>query len=144
MFSRHKRMIAVLYLVADAMLALGSFALAHWVRSAVITPRALYPIRNYFWIVPLAILLWLGIGLMGGIYREIQEEKLIRAFRDPVKVAFWGTALLFAITFAFKFEFISRLLLGFYALIDLFAMVVFRLTARSLGDPLRRTFGGYR
>jgi len=144
MFSRYKRMIGVLYLVADAMLALGSFALAHWLRSAVITPQPLYPATNYLWIVPLAVALWLGIGLMTGIYREIQEEKPFRAFWDPLKVAFFGTALLFAITFAFKLEFISRLLLGFYVLIAFFAMVAFRLAARSLGDPLRRTFGGYR
>ncbi len=144
MFSRHKRMIGVLYLVADAALAVGSFALAHWVRSEIITPRPLIPLTNYLWILPLAVLLWLGVGLITGIYREIQEEKLFRTFWDPAKVAFFGTALLFAITFAFKLEFISRLLLGFYAVIDLFAMVAFRLAARSLGDPLRRTFGGYR
>ncbi|MCL5006478.1 MAG: sugar transferase [Acidobacteria bacterium] len=144
MFSRHKRMIGVLYLAADAMLALGSFALAHWVRSAVIIPQPFYPATNYLWIVPLSITLWIGIGLMTGIYREIQEEKLFRVFWDPFKVAFFGTALLFAITFALKLEFISRLLLGFYALIDFFAMMVFRLAARRLGDPLRRTFGGYR
>ena len=144
MFSRHKRMMGVLYLVADATLALGSFALAHWVRSEVITPRPFYPATNYLWIVPLAVALWACVGLMTGIYREIQEEKLFRTFWDPVKVAFFGTALLFAITFAFKLEFISRLLLGFYIVIDFFAMVVFRLAARSLGDPLRRTFGGYR
>ncbi len=144
MFSRYKRMIGVLYLVADALLALGSFSLAHWLRRAVITPQPLYPLANYLWIVPVAIALWLAIGLMTGIYREIQEEKLLRAFWDPFKVAFFGTVLLFAFTFAFKLEFISRLLLGFYVLIDFFAMLAFRLIARNLGDPLRRVFGGYR
>ena len=144
MFSRYKRLAGVLYLVADAMLAAASFALAHWVRSAVITPRGLYPIRTYFWIIPLAILLWVGVGLITGAYREIQNGKLFRAFWDPLKVAFFGTALLFAFIFAFKFEFISRLLLGFYALIDFFAMVALRLVARGMGNPLRRTFGGYR
>lgn len=137
-------MIGVLYLVADALLALGSFSLAHWLRRAVITPQPLYPLANYLWIVPVAIALWLAIGLMTGIYREIQEEKLLRAFWDPFKVAFFGTVLLFAFTFAFKLEFISRLLLGFYVLIDFFAMLAFRLIARNLGDPLRRVFGGYR
>ncbi len=144
MFSRHKRMMGVFYLAADAALALGSFALAHWLRSEVITPRPFYPATNYLWIVPLVVLLWAGVGLMTGIYREIQEEKLSLTLWDPLKVAFLGTALLFAITFAFKLEYISRLLLGFYALTDFFVMVAFRLAARSLGDPLRRTFGGYR
>jgi exopolysaccharide biosynthesis polyprenyl glycosylphosphotransferase len=51
---------------------------------------------------------------------------------------------LFATTFAFKLVFISRLLLALYAAILLLAMIAFRLAARRLGDPLRRTFGGYR
>lgn len=137
-------MMGVLYLLADATAALISFALAEWVRAELITPRPLYPVSNYFWIIPLVVAIWIGVGLTTGIYREIQEEKLLRVFWDPVKVAFLGTALLFAVTFAFKLQFISRLLLGLYAFIDLLAMVLFRLAARRLGDPLRRTFGGYR
>lgn len=144
MFSRHKRMIGILYLLADAALGLASFALAYWVRVRFITRQPFFPDPNYLWIVPYAIALWLFIGLATGTYREIQEEKLLRTFWDPVKVAFLGTALLFATIFAFKLVYISRLLLGFYAIIDLLAMVAFRLAARRLGDPLRRTFGGYR
>ena len=144
MFSRHKRMIGILYLLADAVLAMASFGLAYWVRAQFITPHPLYPDSNYVWIVPYAIVLWIGVGLATGSYGEIQEEKLLLTFWDPVKVAFLGTALLFATIFAFKLVYISRLLLGLYAIIDLLAMVTFRLAARRLGDPLRRTFGGYR
>ena len=143
MFSRHKKIISLLYLLADAVLALVSFGLAQWVRSRLITPRPLYPVSNYLWIIPLGVGLWIVVGLISGIYGEIQEEKLSRVFWDPVKVAFLGTALLFAVTFAFKLQYISRLLLGLYAVIDLSAMILFRLAARQLGDPLRRTFGGH-
>ena len=52
MFSRHKRMIGVLYLLADATLALASFALAYRVRLQFITPQPLYPDSNYLWIIP--------------------------------------------------------------------------------------------
>jgi exopolysaccharide biosynthesis polyprenyl glycosylphosphotransferase len=144
MFSRHKKMIGVLYLLADAALAAGSFALAYGIRSRFITRQPFYPDSNYFWIIPYAIALWIVVGFVTGSYREIQEENLLRAFWDPAKAAFLGTALLFATIFAFKLVYISRLLLGFYAIIDLLAMVAFRLAARQLGDPLRRTFGGYR
>jgi len=144
MFSRHKKMIGILYLLADATLAVASMGLAYWVRSRFVTPREFYADPNYVWIIPYAIGLWLAIGLATGTYREIQEEKLLRTFWDPIKVAFLGTALLFATIFAFKLAFISRMLLGLYAIIDLVAMVAFRLAARRLGDPLRRTFGGYR
>jgi exopolysaccharide biosynthesis polyprenyl glycosylphosphotransferase len=144
MFSRHKRMIGVLYLLADATLALASFKLAFWVRARFITPQPLYPDPNYLWIIPYAVGLWIVVGLVTGSYREIQEENLLRTFWDPFKAAFLGTALLFATIFAFKLGYISRLLLALYAVNLLLAMVAFRLAARRLGDPLRRTFGGYR
>jgi len=144
MFSRHKQMIGVLYLVADATLGLVSFALAYWVRARFITPQPLYPDSNYLWIIPYAVALWMVVGVVTGSYREIQEENLLRTFWDPIKAAFLGTALLFATIFAFKLIYISRLLLALYATILLLAMIAIRLAARSLGDPLRRTFGGYR
>ncbi len=137
-------MIGVLYLLADAVLALASFGLAYEIRSRLVTPRPLYPPSHYLWIVPLAVGLWIFVGLASGIYREIQEEDLRRAFVDPAKVGFTATTLLFAITFAFKLEYISRLLLGFYAALDLGAMILFRLVAWQLGTPLWRAFGGYR
>jgi exopolysaccharide biosynthesis polyprenyl glycosylphosphotransferase len=144
MFSRHKQMIGVLYLLADATLALASFALAYWVRARFITPQPLYRDPNYLWIIPYAIVLWIVVGVVTGSYREIQEENLLRTFWDPFKAAFLGTALLFATIFAFKLVYISRLLLALYAFILLLGMIAFRLAARRLGDPLRRTFGGYR
>ncbi len=144
MFSRHNRMIGVLYLLADALLALASFGLAYWIRSRLVVPQPLYPLANYLWIVPLAMGIWIGVGLGTGIYREIQEEALRRAFADPLKVGSISTTLLFALTFAFKLEYISRLLLGFYAVAALVAMILFRLLARRLGEPLRRNLGGFR
>src|SRR5579863_6229924 len=114
MVSRHNRVIGLFYLVVDGLLAVASFALADWIRSYLVTPRPLYPLSNYFWIVPMTVGLWMGVGIMTAIYREIREEELRRAFADPIKVGFIATTLLFAFTFAFKLEFISRLLLGFY------------------------------
>lgn len=144
MFAHHNRIISVIYLIADLVLALLSFVAAHWVRVAVISPRALIPLVQYFWIVPLSVSVWLGAGLVTGIYREIHEEQLSRAFLDPLKVFFSGTLVLFALTFALRREDVSRLLLGFYALVDLGAMVCFRLVARQVGDPLRRAVSGLR
>jgi exopolysaccharide biosynthesis polyprenyl glycosylphosphotransferase len=144
MFSRHDRIIGALYLAADALLALGSFWLAHWVRAHLVSPRPLYPAVYYLWIVPVTIGIWVGVGLALGIYREIREEELRRALVDPIKVGFISTTLLFAFIFAFKLEYLSRLLLGFYAALDLVLMVLFRLVARRLSEPLRRAFGGFR
>jgi exopolysaccharide biosynthesis polyprenyl glycosylphosphotransferase len=145
MFSRHNRVIGLFYLAVDAILALASFGLAYWVRlHGIISPRPLYQLSNYFWIVPLCAGLWVGVAIVLGVYREIREEELRRAFLDPAKIGFIATTLLFAFTYALKLDYISRLLLGLYASLDLAAMVLFRLAGRWFSEPLRRAFAGIR
>ena len=144
MFARHNRLIGALYLFADLVLVLVSFLLAHEIRSHIASLRPLYPLSYYPWIVPLIVSIWIGVGIVTGIYREIREEELRRSFRDPAKVGIISTTLLFAITFAFKVAFISRLLLGFYAVLDLILMTAFRLVARRFAGPLRRSVAGFR
>ncbi len=144
MFSRHNRLIGAIYLCADTLLALFSFWLAREVRSHLITPRPLYSLSNYPWIVPLAVGIWITVGLLAGIYREIKEEDLRRAFADPLKVGLMATVLLFAATFAIKFQYLSRLLLVLYAATDLVAMTLFRLVARGFAGALRRSLAGLR
>ena len=104
MFSRHNRMIGAFYLCADTLLAFISFWVAWEVRSLLIIPRPLYSLSNYPWIVPLSVGIWIAVGLLAGIYREIKEEDLRRAFTDPLKVGLIATVLLFAATFAIKFR----------------------------------------
>jgi exopolysaccharide biosynthesis polyprenyl glycosylphosphotransferase len=134
-------MIGTLYMLADAVLALASFWMAHVIRSRLTTLRPLYPA---YWIVPVAVGVWIVVGVAAGIYREIREGELGHAFLDPVKVGFISTTLLFALISALKLEYISRLLLGLFAAIDLVTMVSFRLLARHLGGAVRRWFGDVR
>src|SRR5438132_10440045 len=144
MFARHNRMICVLYVLADTLLAGASFWAAYGIRAHLHSVRALYPAVYYLWLTPVVTLTCAGVGLATGIYREIREEVLHRVFADPVKVSLISTTLLFAFISVLKAEYISRLLLGFYAVIDLVAMVLFRLLARRLSGRLRRAFAGWR
>jgi exopolysaccharide biosynthesis polyprenyl glycosylphosphotransferase len=144
MFSRHNRMIGAFYLCADLLLAFVSFWVAWEVRSFLITPRPLFSLSNYPWIVPLAVGIWISGGLLAGIYRDIKEEDLSRAFADPFKVGLMGTVLLFAATYAIKFQYLSRLLLVLYAATDLVVTTLFRLVARRFAGPLRRVLAGLR
>jgi exopolysaccharide biosynthesis polyprenyl glycosylphosphotransferase len=144
MFSRHNRMIGMLYMLADALLALASFWAAHVIRSRLTALRPLYPAYYYIWIVPLAVGIWIVVGLAAGIYREIREDELGHVFLDSLKVGLIATTLLFALISAFKLEYISRLLLGLFVVTNLLAMISFRLLARHLGGALRRRFGDLR
>jgi exopolysaccharide biosynthesis polyprenyl glycosylphosphotransferase len=144
MFSRHNRMIGVFYLCSDVLLALLSFWLAWEIRTYLITPRPLYSVSNYPWVVPLSVGIWILVGLLAGVYRDIKEEELRRAFTDPLKVALGAMITLFAATYAVKFEYLSRLLLVLYAATNLVAATLFRLVARRFAGPLRRSLAGLR
>ena len=144
MFARHNRMIGLLYMLADALLALASFWAAQAIRARLPGVRPFFPAYDYLWIVPVAVALCITVGAVTGVYRDIREEDLRRAFTDPLKVAAISATALFAITFAFRFAYISRLLLALYTATDLAAMVLLRLVVRHLGGALRRSVGGYR
>ncbi|MGH9397349.1 MAG: sugar transferase [Terriglobia bacterium] len=122
-------MMGVLYALADALLALASFWIAHLIRAHLASLRPLYPVAFYLWILPVMIVLWIGAGWAAGIYRDVHEGELRRAFLDPLKVAFFATLLLFALASVFRLEVISRALMGFYAVIEFLLMIAFRLAA---------------
>jgi exopolysaccharide biosynthesis polyprenyl glycosylphosphotransferase len=144
MFARHNRLIGIFFLVVDVLLALASFQLAIGIRSHLPGARPFFPLTNYPWFIPLTVLLWTGVGVAVGIYREVREDDLRRVFGDPFKVGVASTIVLFALTFALQLEFISRLALGIYALLDLFLMIAFRLVAWRFAEPLRRSVAGFR
>src|SRR5579863_4876126 len=129
MFARHHRIIGIFFVTVDFLLALSSFHLAFDIRSHLHAARNFYPLSSYPWYGLLCILLWLIAGFATGIYREVHEENLRRAFSDPLKTAVVATLLLFAATFALQLAYISRLLLGIYAILDFSFMVTFRLAA---------------
>ena len=143
MFARHNRLMGVIYLCADLLLALASFGVATEFRTHLVV-RPLYSPAHYPWIILLTVALWMGVAVASGIYRDVDEQDLRRTLGDPFRVGFASTLFLFAVTFAFKLEYISRLLLGLYALTDLFLMIAFRLVARRFGTALRGSVAGFR
>ena len=144
MFARHNRLMGSFFIVVDALLAVASFHLAVAIRAHLHEARAFYPLSHYPWFIPLAVLLWVGVGVAAGIYREVREEDLRRAFGDPLKIGIASTIILFALTFALQLEYVSRLALGIFALIDLLLMTVFRVVAWRFAVPLRRSVAGFR
>lgn len=129
MFSHQNRMMGVLYALADAILAIASFWIAHAIRAGIRGWRPLYPAAFYLWIVPVILVLWIGVAWVSGAYREPGEASLRRAITDPLKITFFATLALFAFISIFKIPFVSRSLLLFYAAVELFLMAAFRLAA---------------
>jgi len=145
MFSRQNRMIAVLYMLSDGLLALASYWFAYSARAHFFPHLRLFWFEPFYaWITPLIPVIWISVGLASGIYREIIEEDWRFVLWDPLKVWAICSLILFALTFAVKAEHISRLLMILFVATDLAAMIVFRLLTRKFGGALRDAFGGPR
>src|SRR5579885_1763906 len=111
MFSRHNQMMGVLYALADGVLAVVSFGLAHSLRLSLVSLRPLYSVSYYFWIFPFVVALWLATGWATGLYRDVEEQDWRRALGGTLEVGVSATVVLFAFIFAFNVEFFSQFLL---------------------------------
>lgn len=136
-------MLELLYAIADGVLALVSFWLAYEVRLRLYHLRPLFPVTYYIWVIPLAVGLWLIVGWVTGLYHA-EQEGVRRAIWGPVRVAVISTILLFALIFAFDWHYISRILLGLYAGIDLALMIALRLAAWRWRGRIASSVAGYR
>ncbi|MGH9468866.1 MAG: sugar transferase [Terriglobia bacterium] len=143
MFSRQARMLEVFYALADGVLALVSFWLAYAIRLRLGHLRPLFPVVYYLWIIPLIVGLWLAAGWLTGLYSS-RHEGVRRAVLGPLRVAVISTVLLFALIFAFDLHYISRILLGLYASIDLGLMILFRLAGLRWSGRVASSVAGYR
>ena len=133
MFAHREKAFKLFTGVGDGVVALAAFGLAYLLRASLDSLPELYPLRYYPWLVPLVVGLWLAVGFVLRTYREVGEASVERALVDPVKVFGLGTLVLFALTFALKLDYVSRLLLGLFAVFDLLLMVFLRLLLRKLG-----------
>lgn len=137
-------MMGVLYSLADGLVAVASFWLAHTIRLNLTDLRRFYPVSHYLWIIPLIVVLWTGAGWITGLYRDVEEQSLRQALAGTVKVCVAATVLLFAIIFVFKLEYISRILLVLYALVDFCLMLLLRLAADRWGGRFSASVAGFR
>ena len=134
MFTHRKKALQYFTIFGDGLISLASFALAYRVRLGLEFLPDLYPLQYYSWLVPLVVGLWLSVGFSLRLYRDMDDNGLGYVVGAPVRVAAVATPALFALTFALKLHYVSRLLLGMFAVFDLLLTVGFRLLMRVLDE----------
>ncbi len=144
MFSSENRLLRALYMALDGLIAVTSFWTAQAVRSRIPWIRGLFPIYNYVWILPLILFIWIAVGWANGLYTRALEARLLRVVPLLIKISIFSILLLFAATFAIHYEYLSRSLLGIFALFDLMGMIGLRILTAKWNEPLHRALGGYR
>ena len=134
MFTHRIKALQLFTVFGDGLVAIASFALAYRVRLSLEFLPELYPLEYYSWLAPLVVGLWIVVGFSLRLYRDIDDSGPGYVVGAPVRVAAVATPALFALTFALRLHYVSRLLLGMFAVFDLLLMVGFRLLVRILDE----------
>jgi exopolysaccharide biosynthesis polyprenyl glycosylphosphotransferase len=119
------RLIAYRRLLLDVLLTVGSFLLAHQVRSQLIPrllpslfPGGLYPLRAYLPLLALVLPLWMILLAAQRLTAPGQVLSLRREALKELQVAAAGVLLLAAAGYLFRLQFVSRPFLVLFGIIN--------------------------
>lgn len=141
MFGRHKKKAGFLFALADVILTALTFEAAYQV-------RVYLPLEHvFFMLVPIKALMlgaalaaWVGIGFLLRVYERLDTAEPRTAISDTLRQVAGATLLVVTFQFLLKLD-ISRVFIGLFAILNLVALAVYRVSARPLRGYLRRKFG---
>jgi exopolysaccharide biosynthesis polyprenyl glycosylphosphotransferase len=141
LFGRHKRKVKFLFALADVILTAATFEAAYQV-------RVYLPLEHTFFIeVPIQALMlgvalaaWIGIGIVLRVYERLDTGDPRTVLNDSLKQVVGGVLVLVSFLFLLKLD-ISRAFIALFGVFNLFALIAYRVSARSLRGYLRRRFG---
>ncbi|HHT9119110.1 MAG TPA: sugar transferase [Candidatus Hypogeohydataceae bacterium YC41] len=125
MISERKRIISFSLFFFDILFTAVSFFIAYWVRDSLFKV-GLYSIKTYLWLLLIIIPLWSLILYSMGLYRIERTYPTRTEILRLLKAVILGNLILGAIIFGLKFIYISRLLIGFFGIINLIMLVALR------------------
>ncbi|MCR4337701.1 MAG: sugar transferase [Candidatus Omnitrophica bacterium] len=108
MLKQHATIYRRLMIIADVMIAGGSFFLAYFLRQSSFSARDLYPIDAYAWILPFIMALWGTLLYLSGIYNSFRLKSLGEVVWLVFKTALIGFLVFGSIIFLFKLTYVSR------------------------------------
>jgi exopolysaccharide biosynthesis polyprenyl glycosylphosphotransferase len=140
-FSRHKRKAALLFALADVILTTLTFEAAYQLRAHL-------PFERVFFILPpvkalvlgATLIIWVTLGYLLRVYERLESGDPLTALQDSLRQVTAGMLLLIGFLFLEKLD-ISRAFLGLFAVLNLTALIAYRVSARSLRGWIRRQFG---
>jgi len=92
-------------IVADLGVAAGAFFAAYWLRDSA---EGLRPLADYFWILPVFIVLWGVLLYSGGMYSSFRLKSMTDILMIIAKAAFFGVGIFGAISYLFRIQHVSR------------------------------------
>jgi len=142
MLKQRAHLVARMMLVADLLLVCLGFALAYLWRASY--PPPLVSVEQYLWLLAGALPIWAMLLRRFGLYASFRTRPLWAEPWALLKVAFWATLLLGALTFVAKWHYVSRSFVGLFGATACGLLVAERTAIRLLARKLRRRGYNYR
>ena len=128
-------------LITDIFITLASFFVSYWFRNTFLTKLdigGLYPIEKYTWLLIIIIPTWVVLLNAFNAYRSYRIASFINELISIGKSVFFGGLLLAAIAYATKSEYISRVFILSFVIINAVMMGVERFTIRAVSWAIRK------
>jgi exopolysaccharide biosynthesis polyprenyl glycosylphosphotransferase len=145
MFTRHRRILEVLFGLADVSLVAASFEAAYRTRLWVNLGELAHPI--FFFTPPVKVLLlgfsaltWLAAGHWFDVYDKLDSAHPRVILRDTFRQCLFGAFALVLFQYSLRLD-VSRPFIAFFAAYAWILLCLFRLNAGSLVGLARRRFG---
>jgi exopolysaccharide biosynthesis polyprenyl glycosylphosphotransferase len=145
MFTRRARLLWLLLILSELILVAISFEIAYLIRSV-------WPGLTLFFLAPgtvaalllISAVLWVGTGLVLGVYRGPENFDFLRTIRRILAQTFWFALLFATAIFLLKLGEISRSFVGLFIILNLTLQAGYRLSAHRMREFLQRGFTGHR
>ena len=140
MIKENQKSLNRLYMLADAVLIIASFALSYFIRFVLFPPKtgSWYPFAGYLkYLIPL-IPAYMIIYYCCQIYRPMRQRRLRHQFGNCVKANAIGIVIFPFLLYFFKESNLSRTFIGTFFLTNTFFSVLFRYALSSALYAVRR------
>jgi exopolysaccharide biosynthesis polyprenyl glycosylphosphotransferase len=146
MLRERAKLVSQFLFFSDIVITILSFILAYWARQALFSEKVgqLFPLVQYLQLLPIIILVWAFFLHFHKIYKSYRTLSLFREFWDLFKVTFCSGLCLILFIFAFKYQFVSRLFIGTFLIINFMVLCLERGLIRLLARYMRRKGLNYR
>ena len=128
-------------LITDIFITLASFFVSYWFRNTFLTKLdigGLYPIEKYTWLLIIIVPAWVVLLNSFNAYRSHRIASFINELISIGKSVFFGGLLLASIAYATKSEYISRVFILSFVIINALMLGVERFTIRAASWAIRK------
>ena len=141
MLKEHARIISKLLWASDIIITISSFFLAYWLRGKYLIRwdlGSLIPLSRYTWLLLVIVPVWAVLLKIFDAYRSYRTVSFINELMALGKTAVTGGLVIGAIAFATKSQYLSRVFILTFVIVNIILLGVERFCIRSAAWLVRK------